>query len=155
MKRLISFVVACIVCLVFVSAVCAEENKTGYPYYCSSYAIENEERIVYDFINIDSFEVSSTSTGKIKVVLRFDTDDIMEKIGFTSLKLQKWNGSIWTQEDEITNEYEYTTDYFSYTHSFTGLSSGYHYRVKVSLIAKRTLGEAQNLTLTSNGTLCR
>lgn len=155
MKRSVSFMVACIVCMLFVSSVYAEGNDIDNPYYSSSYTIENIGRIVYDFITIEKFEVSSPSTGTIKVVVKFATDDIMEKLGIISLKLQQWNGSTWTSVDEITNEYEYLTDYFSFTHNFSGLTSGYHYKVKVSLIAKRTLGEAQNLTLTSNGTLCR
>ena len=154
MKKVLSAIIALLICTVYSCAALAEDIGTENPFFTDSYFTETGNRIIYDFIEVESFSLTSPSSGKIKVVLKFGTDDIMEKIGFTSLKLQKWNGSIWTQEDEITSEYEYTTDYFNYSQSFTGLSSGYQYRVKVTLRAKRAPGEVQDLTITSDSIIC-
>ena len=78
----------------------------------------------------------------------------MEKLGFTSLKLQKKNGSTWTNVVEITNVFYFSANTFSYSDSFVNQISGAQYRVQVTLRARRTQGEVQDLTITSNSIIC-
>ena len=156
MKRLFIILAACLIGIVNVSTAFAEGADTHAVYFTDHYTVEDagETRINYDFINPVELTIESTDTGKIEVELNVNTYETMEKLGFTNLKVQRWSGTSWVTDREVTSNYVYTTNSYSYHKSFTGLSSGYQYRVKVTLRAKRAPGEVQDMTITSDNILC-
>jgi hypothetical protein len=134
----------------------AECESTSAVYFTDQYTVEVESgtRINYDFIKPVDLSVESKAIGKIEVELTVCTYETMQKLGFTSLKVQRWNGSSWITDREETNQYDYSSDSFEYTQPFTGLSGGYTYRVKVTILARRVPGEVQNMTITSDSIIC-
>lgn len=156
MKKVLSIIAAMLMCIVFAGAANADAYHINNPYFTDVYTVEesDDNRIVYEFITKKTLSVSSDSSGEIYVALTVKTNETMQKLGFTSLKLQKWSGSSWATEREVTNEFDYTTNSFGYSETFTGLSGGYTYRVKVTIRAKRAQGEVQDMTITSDSIIC-
>ena len=79
----------------------------------------------------------------------------MKKLGFTSLTLYHWSGGSWETVMTVTDQYLTNTDYFFYTTTRTGLSSGHVYRVIVELYAKKGFLQTQTISLTSDNMVCR
>ena len=154
MKKLITVLLVLILSAIFVDGALADNETAVKTYYTDQYTITDKIDAVYDLIKSTDLEVESNASGQISVSLLVKTYDTVEKLGFSSLKVQRWNGSTWVTDAEVTNQYSYTTKTFSYTDTFTGLYSGALYRVKVTISARRTLGEAQSMTVTSNVINC-
>ena len=156
MKKLFSTLVVFLLCAMTLSIAFADGSSTADPYYTDEFTVEYNADPVgnYNFLNTPTFKVSSVDTGKIKVSLYASTNETMQKLGFTSLKVQRWNGTSWVTDEEVTNQYSYNTNAFNYTNIFTGLYSGYQYRVRVTLRARRVPGEVQDLTITSDSIIC-
>lgn len=156
MKKLIAIILAMLICLLSVSAVSAENAMPYDPDYVDTYTAEDmdESRIVYVFISDKHLTVSRGMSGQLKVAVDAETYETMEKLGFTSLKVQRKNGSSWITDAEVTNEFDYSTDSFSYNETFSYLYSFCEYRVQVTLRARRAAGEVQDLTITSASIIC-
>ncbi len=156
MKKCLCLIIALSLSLLSIGMAYAEGDTSSMVYDTDEYSIENHigTRINYDFIESVDLGVRSTGSEKIKVELVVDTYETMEKLGFSSLKVQRWDGNVWVTDAEITNQYSYTTQTFGYSHTFTGLYSGALYCVKVTLFAKRTIGETQSMTVTSSVINC-
>ncbi len=154
MKKTLLILLASLLCLVSIGTAFAEGETAANMYYTDKYIVEDNADTNYEFMLPASLVVTSKSTGKISVALTVDTYETMQKLGFTSLKVQYWSGTSWVTDEEVTNQFSYSTDTFGYNHTFTGMHSGYQYRVKVSLRARRAQGEVQDLTITSDSIIC-
>ena len=154
MKKYIIIIAVFLLVFVPIYAVFAEGETAASMYYTNKYTVDDFTDINYDFIKPVDIEVLSLSSGSVKVEMTVETYETMQKLGFTSLKLQRKNGSSWITEDEITNEFDYITDSFSYINTFAGCSSGSQYRIKVVIRARRVPGEVQELTITSDSIIC-
>lgn len=156
MKKFLAILLSLLMCVVSVGSSSAEEYKTDNPYFTNKFSIQTEDdlRITYDFIYNESVILLSNSAGKIKVSVSFDTYETMQKLGFSSLELQQSSGVNWVTQSTVTNQFEFNTDSFDYDKTFSNLSSGYHYRVKITLYARRAPGEVQTITKTSDSIIC-
>ncbi|MBR4659142.1 MAG: hypothetical protein IKP26_07825 [Clostridia bacterium] len=156
MKRFFIILAACLIGIMHFGTAFAEGADTPAVYFTDQYTVENDggTRINYNFIKPVDLTVGSADSGEITVDLKVYTYETMEKLGFSNLKVQRWNGTTWVTDREATNQYEYTTDNFAYLHTFTGLYSGALYRVKVTLFARRAIGETQSMTVTSSVINC-
>ena len=154
-KHFIVFIV-CLISLLYIGTVSAEGECSYIVYFTNKYTVDDEAgtRVNYDFIKPADLTVESTTSGKIEVELRVRTYETMQKLGFTSLKVQRWTGSSWVTDEEVTNQFDMSTDTFTYSNTFTGLYSGYQYRVRVTLRARRVPGEVQDVTITSDSIIC-
>ena len=154
MKRIIAISFALLLFAVNACAAFAGNETAVKTYYTDQYTIADNIDAVYDLIKTTNLTVSSNSSGHITAALLVKTYDTVEKLGFSSLKIQRWNGSAWVTDAEDTGVYSYAANTFTYNNTFTGLNSGALYRVKVTISARRTLGEAQSMTVTSNVINC-
>jgi hypothetical protein len=156
-KRFLAFAAAVIMALCAVMPAAAQDEVPGHnaadPYYSDSFTVTGEDRSSY----FDSYAltISSPHTGQIKTELSVTAVQSMKKLGFTSLTLYHWSGGSWETVMTVTDQYLTNTDYFSYTTTRTGLSSGHVYRVTVELYAKKGFLQTQTLTLTSDSMVCR
>jgi len=126
------------------------------PYYTDEYIIypcESTDRASY--IIDQTVSISSNTVGKITITLSFNTNATMQKLGFTALRVQHWNGSSWEDVWTKTDQYEYNTDYFSYVHTLSNMASNDYYRVSVDLYAKKGFLQVQTTTLVTNYIRCK
>ena len=157
-KRFLAFAAAVIMALCAVLPAAAQEDEAPgysaeYPYYSDSFTVSGEDRSSY----FDSYAltISSPHTGQIKTELSVTAVQSMKKLGFTSLTLYHWSGGSWETVMTVTDQYLTNTDYFFYTTTRTGLSSGHVYRVIVELYAKKGFLQTQTISLTSDNMVCR
>lgn len=156
MKKFLAILLSLLMCVVSVGSSSAEEYKTDNPYFTNKFSIQTEDdlRTTYDFIYNESVILLSNSVGKIKVSVSFDTYETMQKLGFTSLELQQASGVNWVTQRTVLDQFDVNTDSFSYNKTFSDLTSGYHYRVKITLRARRVPGEVQDMTITTDSIIC-
>lgn len=154
MKRTLIFLLIFVLCFVSMGTASADGETVSGLYYTNRYTVDDVTDSGYDFMLPADYEVESKASGKISVSLSVATYETMQKLGFTSLKVQYWSGTSWVTDEEVTDQFSYSTNRFGYNRTFTGLNSGYQYRVKVTLRARRVPGEVQDLTITSNSIIC-
>ena len=156
MRKVLALISAMIICLVGISNVYADGLPIGIP--SSATNGTNEFTITEnsmscadaDYITDEDLTITVYSGGSIKVSVYAETAQTMQKLGFTSLVLEHWNGSEWENASEVTNQFSLNTTDFFYNRYFTGLQSGHHYRVTVKLYAKKGFLQVQKMTITSN-----
>lgn len=164
-KRSISIILSFIMLICFVSVVFADGTvgivpdgvPSFYPYYTTEYTIVSSSCTDgrANYISIDTFTIVSTSTGKVSVSLSIETNAIMKKLGFTTLRVQHWNGSSWEDVWTKTDQYLYDTDFFPYVKTLSNMASNDYYRVSVDFYAKKGFLQVQTLTVVSNYILCQ
>lgn len=156
MKKYIAVLMSLLMLIIPLSSVDAYKYRAEDSHVImSSSDVEAEnDRIIYDLISDNWIDLLSPSSGKIKVLVSIDAEETMEKIGFSSLELQQSSGVNWVTQSTVTNQFEFNTDSFDYDKTFSNLSSGYHYRVKITLYARRAPGEVQTITKTSDSIIC-
>ncbi len=134
-----------------------DETPFGEPFYTNKYTIISSE-ISGDranYITVDTFYITSNSVGKVSFAISFSTNATMKKLGFTTLRVQHWNGSSWEDVWTKTDQYLYDTDYFPYVKTLSNMASNDYYRVSVDLYAKKGFLQVQTLTVVSNYILCQ
>lgn len=84
--------------------------------------------------------------GDIEFATDMTTLGSVDKIGFSSLKLQEKQGSKWVTVKSATNKYAYNTSLYSYSMSYSG-TSGNEYRFVVKYYAKDgSVSDTKNMT---------
>lgn len=157
-KRVICKLIA-VLLLVCTASVVQAENDTdnlpdwipsANPFYADGYIVVSEESSDRaDYITVETFSIVSNSVGKVSVSLSFSTNATMQKLGFTALRVQHWNGSSWEDAWTKTNQYAYDTDYFAYVKTLSNMSSNDYYRLSVDLYAKKGFLQVQTETIVS------
>ena len=147
-KRLLAFVLCLLLCLTTVTAAFAssDEPTSGIaskdPYFTDEYYSESPGVSTYAGPSISSptINLTSPSTGKIKIYLKIVTGNPVTKIGFKSnLVLQYWNGSRWGTSASWSEKYN--SNATSYTFSQTlDRTSGTRYRLTGTLFATNSSG---------------
>lgn len=126
------------------------------PYFTDAYTVlfsESNDRA--DYITIQNCTLTSNSVGKVSIAVSFSTNAIMQKLGFTTLRIQHWNGSSWEDVWTKTDQYDYSTDYFAYVKTLSNMSSNDYYRLSVDLYAKKGFLQVQTKTLVTSYIRCR
>ncbi len=101
-----------------------------------------------------SLSISSPSTGTIKVVARAHTSIVVDKIGFSSLHIQRWNGSTWVTVASWYNQYKTNSISFAFTGNASGANSGSFYRAICTFYAENS-GETDSVTVTTSYITCK
>lgn len=134
-----------------------DETPFGDSFYTNEYTIVSSEMIGdrANYITVDTFYITSNSVGKVSFSISFSTNATMKKLGFTTLRVQHWNGSSWEDVWTKTDQYLYDTDYFPYIKTLSNMASNDYYRVSVDLYAKKGFLQVQTLTVVSSYILCQ
>lgn len=101
-----------------------------------------------------SLSISSPSTGAIKVVARAHTSIVVDKIGFSSLHIQRWNGSSWVTAASWYSQYKTNSISFAFTGNASGATSGSFYRAVCTFYAEKD-GETESVTVTTSYIKCK
>jgi len=101
-----------------------------------------------------SLSVSSPSANKVTATANAFTNVIVDKIGFTSLRIQRWDGSKWINAVSWTNKYKTNTLSFSFTGSTSSATSGAYYRAVCTFYAEKN-GETESVTVTTSYIKCK
>lgn len=164
-KRLLCALFAIVFLICSSSMVIADSTINSYPtsilsanpHYTDKYTIlpseSNGNRLNY--ITVDTFSIASNSAGKVSFSITVSTNAIMKKLGFTTLRVQHWNGSSWEDVWTKTDQYLYDTDYFPYVKTLSNMASNDYYRISVDLYAKKGFLLVQTLTVVSDYILCQ
>lgn len=126
------------------------------PFYSDEYIVllgESNDRA--DYITVQNCSIASNSVGKVSVAVSFSTNATMQKLGFTTLRIQHWNGSSWEDVWTKTDQYAYDTDYFAYVKTLSNMSSNDYYRLSVDLYAKKGFLQVQTETIVTTYIRCR
>ena len=162
-KRVFSLVIVIVMVLLPLSVIHAEEITEGLPggmpssspYATDEFIVVNTTNDKANYISTHALTISSSSAGHISVAVSVDTTQTMKKLGFTTLTVQHWNGSVWEDVWTKSDQYATDTDTFSYSKTITNMASNDYYRVTVDLYAKKGFLQVQTMTLISNYILCR
>lgn len=125
------------------------------PYYTNSFTVVCSADDRGNYISDYTFTVSSNSAGHVSIGVSITTNQTMQKLGFTSLTLQHWNGSSWDDAWTKTNQFDTSTDYYAYVKTISNLYSDDYYRVCVVLYAKKGFLQTQTLSLVSDYIRCK
>lgn len=164
-KRLFSTLLAAlmVVCLSpVVRAGAVTENipegiPSQYLFYTDEYTVVSSNNFAdrADYITVGTFSIQSNTAGKLTATLNFSTNATMQKLGFTTLRVQHWNGSSWEDAWTKTDQYLYNTDYFPYVKTISNMASNDYYRLSVDLYAKKGFLQVQTVTLVSSYIRCQ
>ena len=126
------------------------------PFFTDAYTVlSSESNDRADYITVQTCSIASNSVGKVSVTVMFDTNAVMQKLGFTTLRIQHWNGSSWEDVWTKTDQYAYDTDSFAYMKTLSNMSSNDYYRLSVDLYAKKGFLQVQTKTLVTSYIRCR
>jgi len=131
MKRVVSTFI-CIVLLVSIAGAWAEEIR---PY-------------ASELITSRSIVSNDDGGGKVGFTARIIGTDIIEQIGFSSIRIQKYDEDTdtWDTIKAVYSKYGYDTSVYSYSVSHNGIS-GEQYRCKVTFYAKNgSLSDTKYMT---------
>lgn len=150
------------VCAVHTTSADSFENETDIPtgiasnnkYYSDLFYIINSDTSRASFTLTPSLTISSPSANKIRVIARAYTNVTVDKLGFSSLYIQKWNGSSWVNVASWYNQYKTNASSFIFTGSITGASTGSYYRAVCSFYAEKS-GEIVTATATTSYIQCK
>ena len=134
-----------------------EGMQASNPFYTDEYIIvytsETGDRANY--ISDETVSIASNSVGKVSVALSLSTNQTMQKLGFTTLKVQHWNGSSWEDVWTKDDQYSYNTDLFSYVKTLSNMVSNDYYRISVDFYAKKGFLQVQTETVISYYIRCK
>jgi hypothetical protein len=127
------------------------------PFYTDEYTVESSSNSGGrpNYITVETFSIQSNSVGKVTVTLAISTNAMMQKLGFTTLKVQHWNGSTWEDAWTKTDQYLYDTNYFPYVKTISNMASNDYYRLSVDLYAKKGFFLVQTETIVSSYIRCQ
>ena len=108
-----------------------------------------------NYMTIDKFQISSPSNGKLKIEIELSTTETMQALGATMIKIQHWNGSSWESIWSTSDHYSYNTTSFTYSHTFSGATSGDYYRLRAELSAVKSWYQMDIRTLNSTYIPCK
>mgnify|MGYP006988850537 CR=1 FL=1 len=162
-KKISAFILALIVCLSSASVLAEREQAdtppTGIasatPYTSDLFYEDGEpsDSLVH-YMTVDYFYVQSTAVGKVKVYVKLTTEDTMEKLGFSKLIIQHWNGSSWDDVVQITDQYSLNTTQFTYSYTASNLNSGDYYRATAYFVARKTWLLIEKKTVSTSYITC-
>ncbi|MCL2672133.1 MAG: hypothetical protein FWF10_08870 [Clostridiales bacterium] len=158
-KKLLAIVIAVILCLSVPMSALADENAAigNDPYYTDQYTVDSE--IIHSatratLLKTPTLKISSPSTGKITINATVQTFMVVEKVGLTTITLQRWNGSAWVVTNTWTNQFAYNTNTFSWTKSDISAISGASYRVSATFYAQNGT-DTHSITVTTSSITCK
>lgn len=163
-KRVFCALIASIMMICTSSFVFAEDVDSNMPdgipsldpFYTNDYTVlPNEIGDRADYITVQTCSIGSNSVGKVTVTVSFSTNATMQKLGFTTLRVQHWNGSSWEDVWTKTDQYVYNTDYFAYVKTLSNMASNDYYRLSVDLYAKKGFLLVQTKTLVTDYIRCK
>ncbi|MFA9381571.1 MAG: hypothetical protein ACERKO_10985 [Acetanaerobacterium sp.] len=161
LKRVLSLVMAMALAIccteggVFAEEADAEEIPTGVMSYYSDYAEglynSNNSQGTYQVFAtelIAQYSLSLRNDGNRRITIKGETrsSDEMKKIGFTSIKVQRWNGSSWVTEKTISDQLVSKKAVYTINYSTT-VAGGYDYKVSLNHYAKESglFGSSQSV----------
>lgn len=133
-----------------------EGIPSAYTFYSDEYIVlpgQSNDRA--DYITVQTCSIASNSVGKVSVTVAFNTNAIMQKLGFTTLRIQHWNGNSWEDVWTKTDQFAYDTNYFGYVKTLSNMASNDYYRLSVDLYAKKGFLQVQTETIVTTYVLCR
>ena len=124
------------------------------PHYTDEYTVTSIMSRAANLMNAPRLSISSPSTGKVSVTASVTTADPVDKLGFTVLSIEKWNGSSWASVASWTDRYSSNTNTFSWSGSASGCESKANYRASCTFYAKEG-NDVQTISATTSYITCR
>jgi len=156
--RILAALMAVIMCFGAVSFAQGEAVKqpSGAQYTTQGGSADNDEDGPSrgDYISSSLVNISSPSSGKIHMSVTVYAKATMQKLGFKSLILQFWDGINWYDVWEIDDQYSLNTTSFSYSVTLTNCQTGYSYRAKCKIYAKKGFLQTQTVDVTTAHIIC-
>lgn len=161
MKKGFCIIIALLLMIGILPASSAEDSEVALPtgiassnlYFSDYYYITGYESRASGFTLSPVLTISSPSANKVSARARAFTNTTVDKIGFTSLQIQRWNGSAWVNAVSWTNKYKTNTASFSFTGSTSSATSGAYYRAICTFYAEKN-GETETVTVTTSYIQC-
>ena len=101
-----------------------------------------------------SVGISSTSARTVSICAAANANGMMNTIGFTTMKIQRFYKSRWMTVSTISNVYSHNTSYFLYSTAKSYLVSGCYYRVQVTFFGDNGF-TGTTVTKTSSAIRCK
>lgn len=124
------------------------------PYSSDTFYIVDSNTLRASFILTPSLSISSPSSNTIKVTARANTNIVVDKLGFSSLYIQRWNGSAWVNALSWYNKYKTNSLTFVFSGSTSAATSGAYYRAVCTFYAEKD-GETESVTVTTSYIKCK
>ena len=123
-------------------------------YYSDRFYVSESSAKATSFTLTPSVTISSPSANKISVTAQAHTNVIVDKLGFSSLHIQRWNGSSWVNVVSWYNQYKTNTSFFLKSGSTSTATSGAYYRAVCTFYAEKS-GETESVTVTTSYITCK
>ncbi len=160
MKRVISIFLIVLLCIMCTIPAYAEQllMPTGEA-SIELHRTENEyccpDGLVWSLISDAYYDMDSFSSGNIVFELMVEAKKIVEKLGFTNLHLQVWNGYKWSNVSTWRDNYLTYRDFFTFGKTVNNLTSGRYYRLQARAFYAENGSDYQLLELTTPYIQCR
>ncbi len=159
-RKYLSFAFVCVVVFTLSASALAAgyPEPTGIastdPFYSDSCIITSPQTRTVDLMKAPTLTISSPSVGKVSVNASVNAKMTVDKLGFTVLRIERWDGNSWVPDATVTDQYSYSTSSFSWSGSATGCVSGAYYRATCTFYAK--LGtQVQTINVETSYITCR
>lgn len=164
MKRAIaSFLAIFMIMGLFTNAI-ADDTESEYvpssgiasmtSYYSDRFYVSESSSRAVTFTLTPSLTISSPSANKVSVTAQAHTSIVVDKLGFSSLHVQRWNGSSWVNVVSWYNQYKTNTSFFLKSGSTSSATSGAYYRAVCTFYAEKD-GESESVTVTTSYIKCK
>lgn len=163
MKKAFSILIAILLVVGIITTSNAESNgqeaepigiASQNPYYSDFYIISNVNSKASSFTLTPSLSISSPSANKISVTAQAHTSVVVDILGYSSLYIQRWNGSSWVNVASSVNQYKTNTSSFLKIVSASGATSGAYYRAVCTFYAEKN-SETESVTVTTSYITCK
>lgn len=141
-KKALSLVLVCTIMLTLGTTILALERSepTGIassdPFSSDICIILSPQTRAADLMYSPKLFISSPSVGKISVSASVNAMKTVDKLGFTILEMERWDGNSWVPDATWTNKYSYSTSSFSWSGSAIGCVRGAYYKATCTFYAK-------------------
>lgn len=132
-----------------------EGTPSSNPYYTDEFTVIYPDNERGNYISDYTLTITSNSVGHVSIAASVTTTATMQKLGFTTIRVQHWNGSSWEDVWTKTDQFSTNTNYFAYVKTLGNMTSDDYYRVSVDFYAKKGFLQTQTLTIVSNYIRCR
>lgn len=161
MKKYVCIIIALLMMISAIPTAYAEDTgdnvpmgvASSNPFFSDCFYITGYETRATNFTISPVLTISSPSANKVSARARASASTTVDKIGFTSLQIQRWNGSAWVNAVSWTNKYKTNTSSFSFTGSTSSATSGAYYRAVCTFYAEKN-GETETVTVTTSYIQC-
>lgn len=102
-----------------------------------------------------TLSLSSPTAETLRVYICIKGTDTMTQIGFSSLKVQKWTGSTWSDDLDLGSKYSNNTNSCVYNKTLYDAVSDSYYRLECKAYAKNSSGQTQTVTFTTEYITCK